>query len=190
MKPAGRADRFFEEMQREIGALRIVHKENDALSKLVDLFLRVVTFGQMSTYLTQYTTVMGHTIYVPTAWEGRSDTERYVTLRHEAVHFRQMKRYGMIGMGLLYGLPIFPIGLAWGRARIEWEAYAETLRAIAEVEGVDAARHPKLRAHIVKQFTSAAYGWMWPFPKQVEGWIDSELARIALGAAEGGKKAP
>lgn len=180
----GRADTFFEEMQREIGALRIVHKENDRFSKLIDTLLRVVTFGQMSTYVTQYTTVMGKTIYVPAGWDARPDTERYVTLRHEAVHFRQMKRYGQIGMSLLYMLPIFPLGLAYGRARIEWEAYAETLRAIAEVSGIDAARHPKLRAHIVKQFTSAAYGWMWPFPRVVNGWIDAELARIAIASSD------
>ena len=179
---AGKADTFFEEMQREIGALRIVHKENDRFSKLIDTLLRVVTLGQMSTYVTQYTTVMGHTIYVPAGWDQRSDTERYITLRHEAVHFRQMLRYGQIGMSLLYMLPIFPLGLAYGRARIEWEAYAETLRAIAEVNGIEAARHPKLRAHIVKQFTSAAYGWMWPFPSAINAWIDSELAWIALSA--------
>ncbi len=178
----GRADTFFDEMQRELGALRIVHKENDRLSRLLDVLLRTVTLGQMSTYVTQYTTVMGRTIYVPAGWDAKSDAERYITLRHEAVHFRQMKRYGQIGMSLLYVLPFLPLGLAYGRARIEWEAYAETLRAIAEVNGIEAARHPKLRAHLVTQFTSAAYGWMWPFPRTIEGWIDSELARIAIAA--------
>lgn len=179
---AGRAEAYFEAMQREIGTIRVVHKETHALSRFLGALLRVVTFGGMSTYVTQYTTVLGHTIYLPKGWDQRSDTERYVTLRHEAVHFRQMKRYGRVGMGVLYALPLFPIGLAYGRARIEWEAYAETLRAIAEVDGIDAARHPKLRAHIVKQFTGPAYGWMWPFPRAIEAWIDSELARIALGS--------
>lgn len=185
----GRADTFFEEMQREIGALRIVHKENDAFSRLVGNFLRVVTFGQMSTYVTDYTTVMGRTIYVPKGWDQKSDNERYVTLRHEAVHFRQMKRYTQVGMSLLYVLPIFPLGLAYGRARIEWEAYAETLRAIAEVDGFEAAKHPKLRAHLVKQFTGASYGWMWPFPSVVNAWIDAELAQIAI-ALPGKAKTP
>lgn len=184
----GRADTLLEELQREIGALRIVYKERDGFSKLVDGLLRVVTLGQMSTYLTQYTTVMGKTIFVPQGWDRKSDTERYVTLRHEAVHFRQMKRYGLVGMSLIYMLPIFPLGLAYGRARIEWEAYAETLRAIAEVDGIEAARHPKLRAHLVEQFTGPGYGWMWPFPATVNGWIDTELAKIAvaMGAAPKG----
>jgi hypothetical protein len=168
-------------MQRELGPIHLVHKERHAPSRWLGALLRVVSFGAMSTYVTHYTTVLGHTIYLPKGWSDRTETERYVILRHEAVHLRQMDRYGRIWMGILYALPFFPIGFAWFRARIEWEAYAETLRAVAETDGLEAARHPKLRAHIVKQFTGAAYGFMWPFPKTIESWIDAELARIALG---------
>jgi hypothetical protein len=176
----GRADEYLEELKREFAGLRLVRKQDDALSGTIDRLLRIATFGAMSTYASQYTTVLFHTIYTPSSWETRSDTERYITLRHEAVHLRQMKRYGYFVMGAMYALPILPIGLAWGRARIEWEAYAETLRAIAEVNGVEAARSTAVREHIVKQFTSAAYGWMWPFPRVVNGWIDAELANITL----------
>ncbi len=178
----GRADEYLEELKREFAGLRLVGKEGDVLSRTIDRLLRIATFGAMSTYSTHYTTVFLHTIYTPTTWDTRSDAERYITLRHEAVHLRQMKRYGFLGMGAMYALPIFPVGLAWGRARIEWEAYAETLRAIADVNGVEAARSEAVRAHIVKQFTSAAYGWMWPFPRMVHGWIDAELAQITLHA--------
>ena len=134
----------------------------------------------MREYMTRYTTVLGLTIYVPSEWDTRGDAERYITLRHEAVHLRQMRRMGKIPMALWYALPWFPVGLAWGRARIEWEAYAETLRAIAEIRGVEAAAGAK--AYIVEQFTSAAYGWMWPFPQQVGRWFDEEIARIREGA--------
>jgi hypothetical protein len=81
-------------------------------------------------------------------------------------------------MALYYGLVFLPIGLAYGRALIEWEAYEDTLRANAEVYGLAHARSAALRAHIVQQFTSPAYLWMWPFPRQVNGWIDAALARI------------
>ena len=64
-------------MQRELGSLRIVHKENDPLSKLIDRLLRVVTLGGMSAYVSTYTTVLGRTIYVPEGWNRRSDVERY-----------------------------------------------------------------------------------------------------------------
>jgi hypothetical protein len=71
------------------------------------------------------------------------------------------------------------VGLAYGRARIEWEAYAETLAAYVDVYGMKYARSPEVRAHILKQFTSPAYGWMWPFPSQVNRWIDEALEALA-----------
>lgn len=174
----GRADAYLAELQREFPGLRIVPKSEDRLSRLIDRLLRVATLGGQAQYLTHYTTVMGRTIYTPTSWEARGDAERYVTLRHEAVHLRQSRRLGLVLMSLLYAVPFLPVGLAYGRARIEWEAYAETLRAIAEVHGLAHARSDAVREHIVRQFTSASYGWMWPFPAQVGRWIDDELARI------------
>ena len=75
-------------------------------------------------------------------------------------------------------MPFFPLGLAYGRARIEWEAYVETMRATRDHLGIDELRSPALRAHIVKQFTSGAYGWMWPFPKAVNRWYDAALIEI------------
>jgi hypothetical protein len=30
----------------------------------------------------------------------------------------------------------------------------------------------------VRQFTSAAYGWMWPFRGQVERWYDQAVQRL------------
>lgn len=189
MQSDARYDTLLATMVRDNPGLRVVPKAGSRLQKAIDLGLRVMTFGSMSTYLTNYTTVIGRTIYVPAGWAERDADERYITMRHEAIHLRQMRRYTMVGMALLYALPFFPLGLAYGRARIEWEAYAETLRAVAEVRGLKSARAPELRAHIVRQFTSSAYGWMWPFPATVERWIDEELARIgqaAMGSAPHG----
>jgi hypothetical protein len=176
--PIERADAYFAQLRAEFPALRLVHKEHDPFSRLVDRLLKLVTFGAQREYLTRYTTVLGSTIYVPTSWGERGDADRYITLRHEAVHLRQALRMGRVVMALVYALPIFPIGLAYGRARIEWEAYADTLRAIAEVHGLAYARSPAVADHIVKQFTSAAYLWMWPFPGQVRAWIARELDAI------------
>jgi hypothetical protein len=174
-----RAESYFAALERDFPGLELRRKEDVWHQRWVDVLLRLLTFGRMRTYASDYTTVLLRTIYVPSSWERRSDADRYVTLRHEAVHLRQARRYTPLGMALIYALPFFPVGLAYGRARIEWEAYAETLRAIAEVHGLDAAAAPAQRARIVLQFTSAAYGWMWPFPKTIERWIDDELLRIA-----------
>jgi hypothetical protein len=86
-------------------------------------------------------------------------------------------------MAFLYFIPFFPVGLAYGRARIEWEAYEETLRATAELCGLEQARSPALRAGIVRRFTGGDYGWMWPFRRQVERWYDQALERLAQAEA-------
>ena len=99
-------------------------------------------------------------------------------LRHELVHVAQFERYGWVGMILLYGLLPLPAGLAYGRARLEWEAYRETLRAVAESEGMAAARDPALHRHLIARFTGPDYGWMWPFSAAVQRWIDQALDEI------------
>jgi hypothetical protein len=175
---APRSEAFLDDLRREFPGLRIVDKTDSDFCRAIDAALRVVTFGAQSAFTTKYTTVLGRTIYLPSAWPERSDLDRYVTLRHEAIHLRQFERYGTLGMALLYLFPIFPLGLALGRARIEWEAYAETLRATAEVRGIEAAADPALHEHIVRQFTSGAYGWMWPFRRKVLSWIAAEVAKL------------
>lgn len=140
--------------------------------------LFLVTFGGQRTYLSHYVTTLGHTIYVPDDFDSWSPAHAIEVLRHEAVHVEQFERYGWIGMILLYGVLPLPMGLAWFRARLEWEAYQESFWAIAEIEGFEAACSPELRAQVVRRFTGPDYGWMWPFPKTIERWIDETLAEI------------
>ena len=173
-------DRYLEALRQEFG-IRVVRKAEDPFSHLLDRLLRVVTFGAQRSYIDRYFTTIGRTFYLPTSWPERDPRARYVTLRHEAVHLRQFRRYGRVGMSLIYLVPIFPLGLAWGRARLEWEAYAETFRATAEVFGLEAAGAPALRERVRDQFTSGAYGWMWPFPRTVDRWIDGVLEDIRSG---------
>ncbi|MFW5741241.1 MAG: hypothetical protein ACOC1F_12835, partial [Myxococcota bacterium] len=149
---------FIEELKQEFPRFRIVYKREDALSKLIDRVLRVLTFGAQDAYMTHYHTVLGNTLYVPDHWDETPCLSRVITLRHERVHLRQRRRYGDVLMAFLYLFPFFPMGLAYGRARIEWEAYSETIRATAELRGLDKASHPSLRQHVVKQFTTGAYG--------------------------------
>ncbi|MFK7990393.1 MAG: hypothetical protein AB8I08_30505 [Sandaracinaceae bacterium] len=172
--------RYLEDLATEFPGLQVIDKREDRFSKLVDRALRILTFGGQSAYMTRYVTTISRTLYLPSGWENRAPTSRYVTLRHEAVHLRQFRRYGLVPMTLMYLLPLFPLGLAYGRARLEWEAYAEGLRATAEVHGMDAVRDPAMHATLRKQFTGPAYGWMWPFDRQVQRWIDEEIDQIAL----------
>jgi hypothetical protein len=166
------------EITREFPAFRLVSKRGNALSFLIDRLLRVLTFGAQRDYLTRYHTVLGYTLYTPLSWDTTEDVDRVIVLRHERVHLRQRRRYGMLLMSFLYLIPFFPVGLAYGRARLEWEAYEETLRATAELRGLESVRQGALRQTIIERFTGGAYGWMWPFPRQIRAWYDAALREL------------
>jgi hypothetical protein len=171
-----RTDRFLDEIKVEFPSFAIRKKRESALQRLIHLALAIITLGGQRVYMTRYHTVLFGTLWVPDAWDAMSDADRYILLRHERVHLRQRKRMGDLWMTLLYLLPFFPLFFAWGRARIEWEAYKETIRATAEVLGIDAAAN--LRPQIVRRFTGPDYGWMWPFPTAVNRWFDEALADV------------
>ena len=176
------SDRCIAKIREEFPKFKIVAKATSRLNRAIDVALRVVTLGGQRRYLTHYHTVIGYTLYVPESWAAGSDVDRTILLRHERVHLLQRRRYGMVGMALIYLLPILPLGLAYGRARLEWEAYEETLRATAEHLGLDRARSPALRAQLIERFTGPDYGWMWPFPRVVGRWIDEAIRDIERGA--------
>jgi hypothetical protein len=172
------AEQMTRAIQQEFPRFRMRSKEHSRLSRWIGRALRVITFGAQSTYITHYHTVIGYTLYLSTNWDRMSDVERAILLRHERVHLRQRRRFGLLPMAFLYLVPIFPLGLAYGRARLEWEAYAETIRATAELCGLNAAKSAALRRHIVGRFTSGDYGWMWPFARQVERWYDVVIREL------------
>ncbi|MFO7180273.1 MAG: hypothetical protein DIU78_016350 [Pseudomonadota bacterium] len=174
-------EELLEELRREFPRFRICYKRKSPLSRAIHWALVALTMGRQRDFLTGYYTVIGDTLYVPDSWDALDDVDCEILLRHERVHLRQRRRYGALGMAFLYLVPFFPLGLAYGRARLEWEAYTETLRATAERRGLAAARDPQLRARIVERFVGPAYGWMWPFRKRVERWYDEALADLERG---------
>lgn len=177
-----RYDDYLAELAREIPGFRIVRKDRSRFQRLIDRALRLVTFGQMTSYLSSFQTTIGRTVYVTPDWDDRSADVRYVTMRHEAVHLRQFRRFTLPGMALLYILVPLPMGLAWFRMRFEREAYEETIRASAEVWGRAHVASPALRDHVIGAFTGPAYGWMWPFRASLERWYDQFVDKLDLGA--------
>lgn len=172
------SEQFLLALREEFPRFRIVPKAGSALSLAIDIALKLVTLGGQRHYLTRYHTVIGDTLYVPAAWSAMSDEARIILLRHERIHLIQRRRYGFPLFAFLYLIPALPLGLAYGRARLEWEAYRETLRATAELRGRAALHAPELRREIVRRFTGPDYGWMWPFASQVNRWFDQALAEL------------
>jgi len=165
-------------LRTEIPGFRIVRKDRSPLHRAIHRALIVVTFGQMRSYLDSYQTTIGKTVYVTADWDDWSSDRRYVTLRHEAVHLRQFRRLTLPVMAFLYLLVPLPMGLAYFRARFEMEAYAETIRAAAEVWGRSYPTATEYRKYVIDQFLGPSYGWMWPFRRSLERWYDGVLARL------------
>jgi hypothetical protein len=173
-----RYDALVAALRIEVPGFRIVRKDRSRLHRAIHKGLFVVTLGRMRDYLDSYQTTIGRTVYVTSDWDDWPADRRYVTLRHEAVHLRQFRRLSLPVMAVLYLLIPVPMGLAYFRARFEREAYAETIRAAAEVWGPTHPRQRAFRAHIVEQFVGPSYGWMWPFRAAVERWYDRILASL------------
>jgi hypothetical protein len=183
------SEQFLIRLRREFPSFRIVPKQDNAFSRAIDLALKLVTLGAQRHYLTHYHTVIGYTLYVPPGWAQMSDIARVILLRHERVHLLQRRRYGFLLFAFLYLVPFLPLGLAYGRARLEWEAYRETLRATAELQGLEALGDGRLQDEIVRRFVGGDYGWMWPFPGRIRAWIEEAIAELeahAVTAAETG----
>jgi hypothetical protein len=175
-----RHEALLADIRREFPRFEIVPKRRSRLQRAIAVALRVVTAGGQRSYLTRYHTVLFGKLYVPDAWDAMGDDDRYILLRHERVHLRQRRRMGDLAMAFVYLFPIFPLFLAWGRARIEWEAYVETIRATAELRGLPAAR--ALKPDLVQRFVGPDYGWMWPFPRTVVRWFDEVMADLEAEA--------
>ena len=179
--PGGYAEAFIDEMKEEFPTFAILKKRDSRLQRAIHGALVAITLGRMKTYLTQYHTVLFGKLWVPDSFDTMSDADRYILLRHERVHLRQRRRLGEVTMAFVYLVPFFPLGLAYGRARIEWEAYTETIRATYEVFGLPRAK--LLRKHLIDRFAGPDYGWMWPFRASVGRWFDEVIADLAAEAA-------
>lgn len=173
-----RYDALVETLRAEVPGFRIVRKDRSRFHRAIHYALVAVTFGRMRSYLDSFQTTIGKTVYVTADWDDWDPDRRYVTLRHEAIHLRQFRKFTLPGMAVLYVLLPLPLGLAWFRAWFEKEAYAESIRAAAEVWGPAHPRSASFRAHIIDQFVGPSYGWMWPFRTGLERWYDRVLATV------------
>ncbi|MCA9516055.1 MAG: hypothetical protein KC635_14020 [Myxococcales bacterium] len=166
------------ELEARWRGFRVLSKPESPFCRAVDKALRVLSFGQMRTFLTRYITTFGRRIYVPSDWDRLPAGERYCILRHEAVHVRQFRRLTWPGMTLVYLLLPLPVGLAAGRALLEWQGYRETLVSHFQVYGDDPRHFSRLKTDIVRRFTGPDYLWMWLPGRMVARAIDRTLEQL------------
>ncbi|MFA5202890.1 MAG: hypothetical protein WC708_00540 [Lentisphaeria bacterium] len=146
--------------------------------KLIDVCLKIITFGQMKTFMTNFTTTIGYTVYVSSSWEKMTDINKIIILRHERIHMQQRNKYGPLMFSFLYLFFPLPCIFAYFRMKFETEAYAETIKATAELTEIGAAlvQSKEYKEKIIKNFTEASYFWTWPFRASLEAWYSRALS--------------
>lgn len=159
------------EVRDEFPSFRIIYKRSSKLMKVIGFLLKVISFGRIRSFFTDYATTIGNTVYVPDAWKIMSTSTKYVILRHERVHMRQAKRLSLFLYSFLYLFIPFPIVFSYFRTQFEMEAYAETIKAVYEVHGLERIRSEEFRSFIFEQFKTSSYMWMSVgLPGIVENW--------------------
>jgi len=172
--------KIIEETKLEFPDFEILPKKESKLMKVIDIALKIITFGQMKNFMTGFITTIGNKVYVPETWDNNTLTSKAEIIRHERIHMRQAKRYGRFLFSLLYlALPL-PTVFAYFRKKFEQEAYEESLKALYEYHG-ESVFTPRLKNFFISHFVSANYFWMWPFQKNLESWYDGVVSKIKSG---------
>lgn len=170
--------RVLNEIKLEFPDFEIIEKKDSILMKVLDVLLKIITLGEMNEFMTAFLTQMGNKLFVPPGWSKRDPRSKAISLRHERVHMRQQVRYGKLLFTLRYLCWPLPAVFALGRRDIEQEAYAETMKAIAEYFGISKIEERYYREYTIDYFMTAQYFWTYPFRKKLEAWYDKTVADI------------
>ena len=159
------------QMSADFKGFKIELKSTSILMKSINFILRMLTFGKFQTFMTNYVTTIGHTVFVPDTWDRIGPASKYIILMHEKVHMEQSRRYGKLLYSILYLFVYLPCGLAYFRTKFEKEAYIATIKAAAEMYGKSYVKTAVFRDKIVGYFTGPDYFYMWVRKDQIEQWV-------------------
>ena len=175
----GDFDKLVQLTKKEFPSFEIINKKNSFMCKAINVFLQIITFGQMKTFMTNFITTIGSKIYVPDGWDNNSDFSKYIVLYHERVHMKQKKKYTMPLFTFLYLLFPLPVGLAWFRLKFELEAYAAALEEMYFKLGYKYGYDEEIDA-IIKHMTSSEYFWTWYSKKYVKNKLLEEIQKCVV----------
>lgn len=162
---ANRFDDYAVALKQEFPKFKIVEKGSSGLMRFLNFFVKLWN----PRFMTNMTTVLGTTVYMPQYLIGTDDG--YVILRHEAIHMRDFKKWWML-MPITYFIP--PAGPSM-KAIWEFRGYKETLRVWHELGW---RTDDAMIDWLVSQFTGPAYLWMWPFKASLTKKFKAERDRL------------
>jgi hypothetical protein len=108
----------------------------------------------------------------------RDPDERYCTLRHEAVHLRQFRRFTLPGWRCSTCFLPLPLGLAWFRATSRRRPTPRASGPPPRSTGATIPRGTLVPRPDHRAVHQPSYGWMWPFRRAMERWYDGVLATV------------
>lgn len=167
-----------EEIAKEFPTFVIRYKSKSRLMKTAGFLLHMLSGGKADSFMSNFVTTLGTTVYVPNAWMGMTPEKRVVLLRHERVHMRQQKRLGMARFLFMYLLWPVPIWFAKKRRDFEREAYTESIKADHYFYGFIYVDTAEYKEFIVTDFSGPCYMWMWGPRKDNERWFDDTLRQL------------
>ncbi len=179
---------------RELYDVKIAYKDE---SKLMRFLARLLFFNKG--FMTRYTTVIGKTVYFPSReWLSQNRDAAAMTLCHEYVHISDEKNVGSLVFRLSYLFPqwmalfsltsfiVGPLALLFlifllplpAPFRTFWE-----LRGYAMTDAVLFRRYKQFSDddHLVKQFATANYYFMWPLKQSLLKEIEKNRECIRKG---------
>lgn len=186
-------ERLTEELKVHV-PFRIRYKNESPEMEVIAAFVEPFSPDFMS----NYTTVIGSTIYFPDRYGLMQQEERAMrTLAHEAVHLLDAERWRMPLFSLGY---IFPQILALGVLTAPWLGWWACLFLLfllplpspfrfyfeARAYAIDMLLTPRewqaqTMEHILKQFSGWGYYKMFPFPSLVEKSIRKWMRKAEKG---------
>lgn len=186
-------EKFINEFARKYSPkFKIRNKAHkDGLYAVASFFGKLFNPEIDSRYLTQVL----HECWLPPHLFEYSDMDLITTLAHEVMHERDRKEFTSFGAFMLYGSPqvlaipallsflALGLGLGWlaclaflvfllplpapGRMWMELRAYRVQMMFLRRVHKADEDYLRAMADHYSKQFTSAAYFFMWPFKNHI-----------------------
>jgi hypothetical protein len=170
--------RLLADIRYDFPDFKLLPKSRSKFMKLIDVCLKIITLGQMSTFMTDFTTTIGYSVYTPLSWDESIDISKMIILRHERIHMQQRNKYGSLMFSFLYLFFPVPCVFSYFRMKFETEAYAETLKAKVELTetGKDVIQSKEYKERVIGHFIKASYFWTWPFRKNLEIWYTRAVA--------------
>lgn len=184
-------------------SLQIKYKNHSPFMKLIGILL---FFNRR--FMTDYTTTVGSTIYIPTDHYIRlRPVSGVVVLLHELTHMHDERKYGHLWFQLSYifpqilvlpalllfligwkiALPVVLLSLtpipAYFRMVYEKRAYLSSLYVIQKLSEklLFVPHFESQKADFIKCFMDSSYYFMWPFKSHLNREFDAALEKIQAG---------